>query len=235
VTLMASASAMATTFAEFKAVNSSDNFTWSNTGATAGSVSSGAMVDFSYLTSTMSSPTDLLANFNLTGSTTQAAGQGNGFVTQSGIDGGTFSFTYAGSTPFTYGGKTYTSGANLLSGTYTNAAIAGANGSQSGTFLDDSNAQGKVTFTSGLLKFDNSGDAGFSLSLTSIFPPLSAAEGGSLNSFDAVSTGSFYANLASGGGTGGVPEPASWALMLIGFGAIGAVTRRRRNAAFAAA
>jgi hypothetical protein len=27
--------------------------------------------------------------------------------------------------------------------------------------------------------------------------------------------------------TGGVPEPASWALMLIGFGAMGAVLRRR--------
>lgn len=35
---------------------------------------------------------------------------------------------------------------------------------------------------------------------------------------------------ASRGGTGGVPEPASWALMLVGFGALGAVLRRRRFA-----
>ena len=33
--------------------------------------------------------------------------------------------------------------------------------------------------------------------------------------------------------TGGVPEPASWALMILGFGAIGAATRGRRAAAAA--
>ncbi|HEX7947292.1 MAG TPA: PEPxxWA-CTERM sorting domain-containing protein, partial [Phenylobacterium sp.] len=28
--------------------------------------------------------------------------------------------------------------------------------------------------------------------------------------------------------TGGVPEPATWAMMILGFGGIGAVLRRRR-------
>ena len=38
-----------------------------------------------------------------------------------------------------------------------------------------------------------------------------------------------------GGGAGGaVPEPASWALMIVGFGAAGAMLRRRRAAVFAA-
>ena len=236
VALMASAPAMATTFANFSAVDSSDNIHWTNTGASSGTISSGAQVDFSFLTTgTTSSPMDLLANFTLTGTSTSAAVQQSGVVVQPNINEGAFSFTYAGSTPFTYGGKTYASGTNLLSGTYQKAAIGGANGSQSGVFLDDSNAQGAVTFTSGLLKFTNSGDAGFSLSLTSIFPTLSAARDGALRSFDAVSTGSFYANLASGGGTGGVPEPATWALMLIGVGAVGGAVRRRRTAAFAAA
>jgi hypothetical protein len=34
---------------------------------------------------------------------------------------------------------------------------------------------------------------------------------------------------------GAVPEPASWAMMLVGFGGLGAVLRRRRRAVFAAA
>lgn len=33
--------------------------------------------------------------------------------------------------------------------------------------------------------------------------------------------------------TGGVPEPATWAMMLVGFAGMGAVLRRRRSAAFA--
>lgn len=39
---------------------------------------------------------------------------------------------------------------------------------------------------------------------------------------------------ASRGGTGGVPEPATWGLMLLGFGGLGAVIRRRRQAVIAA-
>lgn len=38
----------------------------------------------------------------------------------------------------------------------------------------------------------------------------------------------------SGAPTGGVPEPAAWALMLMGFGGIGAMVRRRRSLALAA-
>jgi hypothetical protein len=36
-------------------------------------------------------------------------------------------------------------------------------------------------------------------------------------------------------GPGGVPEPASWALMIVGFGGVGAALRGRRKGAFAAA
>lgn len=55
--------------------------------------------------------------------------------------------------------------------------------------------------------------------------------GGTLHdaNFAPVTVGNIQANLGGGGGgTGGVPEPASWALMILGFGGVGAVVRRRR-------
>jgi hypothetical protein len=54
-----------------------------------------------------------------------------------------------------------------------------------------------------------------------------------------VTTGAYNPNILidpNAGGTGGVPEPAAWALMLLGFGGLGAVLRRRRGqVAFSAA
>ncbi|HSM77996.1 MAG TPA: PEPxxWA-CTERM sorting domain-containing protein [Bryobacteraceae bacterium] len=38
-------------------------------------------------------------------------------------------------------------------------------------------------------------------------------------------------SLVSGGGVGGVPEPATWAMMLLGFFGAGATLRARRNRA----
>jgi hypothetical protein len=45
-----------------------------------------------------------------------------------------------------------------------------------------------------------------------------------------------YAQATATGGTGAVPEPATWMMMLMGFGGLGALLRRqRRSAAFTAA
>jgi len=34
--------------------------------------------------------------------------------------------------------------------------------------------------------------------------------------------------------TGGIPEPAAWSMMIVGFGAVGAILRRRRGSALPA-
>ena len=47
--------------------------------------------------------------------------------------------------------------------------------------------------------------------------------------YDYIRIGTF-SDPNAGGGVGGVPEPAAWALMLVGFGGLGAVLRRRRAA-----
>jgi hypothetical protein len=44
-----------------------------------------------------------------------------------------------------------------------------------------------------------------------------------------VTTGSFASDIAAGGGGGGVPEPVTWATMLLGFGGIGLAARRARR------
>jgi hypothetical protein len=52
-------------------------------------------------------------------------------------------------------------------------------------------------------------------------------------SSDIVNTGGFTGNVGATltSVTGGVPEPTSWALMILGFGGVGAMLRRRNGAA----
>ena len=64
--------------------------------------------------------------------------------------------------------------------------------------------------------------AGTSATLTFLDATPVGGGGGSNLALDAAAI--------SGPEAGGVPEPASWALMLTGFGAMGAVIRRRRDA-----
>jgi hypothetical protein len=53
---------------------------------------------------------------------------------------------------------------------------------------------------------------------------------GVLFTADVVAPSGFTGNVGGGGG-GGVPEPATWGLMLLGFGGMGAMLRNRRRVA----
>ncbi|HEX3885936.1 MAG TPA: PEPxxWA-CTERM sorting domain-containing protein [Phenylobacterium sp.] len=61
-------------------------------------------------------------------------------------------------------------------------------------------------------------------------------QGVTVNNFPECSTGCDVDFRIEGSdvATGGVPEPASWALLIAGFGGVGAMLRRRRSARFAA-
>lgn len=113
-------------------------------------------------------------------------------------------------------------GANLLTLTFTSATLAGGGGSGA---LFGSTPGGTVSYTSDFIDFTNANVGDFALSFSGITPGMSA------NFWTGDSTGTFAADVR-GRGTE-VPEPATWAMMIIGFGGIGAVLRRRRTLAFA--
>jgi hypothetical protein len=161
------------------------------------------------------------AKLTLNGSETGVNAVGS--VDQAGIL-GSFSFIYEGATT-SFMGKTYTHDVtNLLTGTYTLAHITGAG--TSGSFHDATDI-GTVTYTSDIIDFTNSVARDFSFSLNALSPPFGYVAGNSLNTFKASSTGIFSAAF--------VPEPATWAMIISGFGMLGLAARRRRSLSFAAA
>ncbi|HLZ83684.1 MAG TPA: PEPxxWA-CTERM sorting domain-containing protein [Caulobacteraceae bacterium] len=180
-----------------------------------------------------------LANFgNLNAtfdfSATQVAGSAGstGGIVSAEYD-GSFDFFYSGPTT-TQGGITLTNGELLLSGTFADAAFLASSGA-SGAGLTDDSITGTVTYASGISATDlplSSTGQSFTLGFIDVSPTV-GLQGSVLRHFLAVGDGKFSSDLTSTGGGGGVPEPGAWALMLLGFGAIGLAARRRTRAATA--
>jgi hypothetical protein len=211
------APAQAVTFADYGAVGSVPNISF--VGAPAGGVLSGsAETQFSFLTLDPSY-SNLSAAYTLSAVSTVAPTTANSYDFQSGLN-GSFSFIYDGPTT-----STLTTGENLLSGTFTGAQISGPANGSTASVQDAIIGGGDVAFTSEVLPFSSTGDKSLSLELTSVLPGLIIGRAGGLEGFTGVSTGSFAADLSTGGGAGGVPEPATWALMLIGFAGVGFARR----------
>ena len=95
-------------------------------------------------------------------------------------------------------------------------------GGTAGVFFDSEPGVGTIVYTSDFLLFTNSTIESFSLS----FSDLTNAFGNT--SWTADSTGTFAVNTFDRPG-GVVPEPGTWAMMIVGFGGTGAILRRRRQ------
>lgn len=96
---------------------------------------------------------------------------------------------------------------------------ADTNGSRYDTYLQASLATG--TYRTAISVFPNFGPE----TLTGTFPGATTFDGRTANfAFDALNVGE-----ATGPGLGAVPEPATWAMMIVGFGAVGGAMRRRKS------
>jgi hypothetical protein len=135
---------------------------------------------------------------------------------------GTFSILAL--SPVSVGGITSSS---LLSATFTNATLAGTIGSSSIVFSGN-NTTGTVLFSSDFLNFDNVQEQAFSFTGNTINPLATAGENAHLASFRSSVAGTFATDPVPTISV--VPEPASWAMLIAGFGLVGAAARRRRQA-----
>lgn len=185
---------------------------------------------------------NLKANFTLNATVSHTPAQFDGSTyTQTGLDNGTFSFVYAGPTETLDSIHLVKNVTVLLSGTFNDAWMQGAGG-VGGLDVTVGNG-GSAHFVSSIYDLSQSkpGSDEFALHLSNVTPHFSAVNPSTgcvnticshigttaLNSFRAHDGGDFQFNS--------VPEPSTWALMIVGFGGAGAMLRQRRRTAALAA
>jgi len=171
---------------------------------------------------------NLAAKFTLNGTVKDTPAQFDGTTyTQQGVD-GSFKFVYSGPTTVIDGKSLVQNSSVLFSGTFTNAWIQGRGG-VGGVDVTIGNG-GSAVFASNYynLSLFNPTTDEYTFHLGAVSPNFSQANSGSaLKTFRAHVAGDFQAAAA-------VPEPATWALMIGGFGGAGAMLRRRKAVAAAA-
>jgi hypothetical protein len=232
------ASAVITTFASFSPAAGGGNVRFLNTGsnsnavffttATSSSTVAGTRaVNFNFLNTAASAIGTVNANWTLNGvvNNTNASTLG-GFIIQPNIGG---SFSFISTSAITLGSTTYATGSNLLSGTFTNAAIAGTRTGTSAGF-SGSTPLSSIAYTSDFLTFAPGSNYDFAMALVQINPslnalPINGTPTRALRSFRAVAGGQFSSDPAP---FAAIPEPATWLQLLAGFGIIGFAARLRR-------
>ncbi|TFU01376.1 PEP-CTERM sorting domain-containing protein [Polymorphobacter arshaanensis] len=196
--------------------------------SSSGSTTPGAAsVDFSFLKPVLAALGPVASKLTLTATSSVAATPVASFLAQTPVN-GSFAFTYAGAAPLTVGFTTYNTGANLLSGTFTNATIVGGTGGTSGSFSASTGAGSIIALASDFLDFSGATNFDFSIGFNAMTSPFGVTNAQkALNSFRGATGGSFGSDSATVTAT--IPEPASWALMVTGFGGLGVALRRRRK------
>jgi hypothetical protein len=170
-----------------------------------------------FKTPTLSPLGDLPATWGLTA--TEAGAIAFGPIALATFD-GSCRLTYDGP-PVTVDGITVNPGDNLPGKDFLGSVFSGYG--STGSLVDSVSAGGLVSHSSDFLTFDPLSDQGFSFGFTSTNSPF-VVSSGTLNEVSAVSQGVFAASYSA---NGGVPEPATWALLLVGLGSLSLIGWRQ--------
>ena len=219
MTLVASPAHATTTFAQFlQAIPQARIFIYSNTvGATKAKLSTSALSNTVLVSDLGSLASPTLATVNLVGTATALPTVGSSI---SQLFSGSMTFTLLAPQLGLSGWST-----DALTVTFTNAEFLASPGGQAPTL--QSSAGSTITYQSDFVDLSGVTDEDFSLSFSGASVPLSMV-GTRLPNFRVSGSGTFAAVIP-------VPEPASWSLMLVGFGLAGATLRtvRKQSASLA--
>jgi hypothetical protein len=231
------AAAVETVFAQIGLTASNANFRWVRgtggngtfyTTSSGSAFSAGnALVTFSLV----GAPTPLfvLANLFLSGTTTGDPAMVTAGAFVQAIDSYTFNITATSN--INYNNVIVNAGQSLLSGTVDSSSISGNIGGSTGNFSGSTLGGATITYASPLFTFAPLTNYGFSFGLGSVNPTFSALANRSLTGFRSTLSGTFQSDPAPT--FVAVPEPATWAMMIVGMGLVG-FARRRRSTVVAA-
>lgn len=129
------------------------------------------------------------------------------------------------------GGIMYAAGSNLLSGSFGSGFLDGTIDGTSGVVRGSTEGGASIVYTSDFLDFSDVVVFDFSLPLTAVTQSFGPA-GGTIRDFNASMGGQFASEPMPS--VGGVPEPTTWAMLVLGFGLVGVTARRRKPVAVTA-
>jgi hypothetical protein len=131
------------------------------------------------------------------------------------------------------GGQTFAAGSNLLSYSFGSGLATLAGSGRSGS-INVAGTAGDFTVSSDFLDFAAVGEHDFAVMLSGLSANLGFTAGQVLNGFTGTGNMQFNTNVGASV-IPGIPEPANWLMLIMGFGVVGGLARARRSTLIAAA
>lgn len=220
------------TFANFSPTNTDNNAAYSGgslftaPGGVGGPA--GVQVIFNILSGGLPQLQGVSATFQLNTAMAPAILPASGDFTIPSASGG---FSFITNNAINLGGTLYAAGSNLLSGTFVDGYFSGTVDGSSGSLRASTGGGSTIAYTSSFLSFAGATTYDFALPITAV-DPVFGPGGGTIADFAGSMGGQFSSE--PGPLVGSVPEPTTWAMLVLGFGVVGVAARRRKPVSVAA-